>query len=276
MYTKQDIINDLKKAGLKREDTVLVHSSYKAMAGDKGIEGGAETILDALMEYFGEDGLLIFPSLTYKYGWLINDDGVMHNPANGKKEGFREFGVNFDVRTAECHNIGILPSLFIKREGIVRSLCPTSSVAAYGKDAASFCEGHEKTSAFSVDSPWGKLYDRDTKFLFIGTGIACNTYMHALEERANVPDLIAPYLFEFTVTDYDDNVHSVKYRRHTPGHNHYYNKVEKEFLKEGIARMAKIASADVHIIDGKKETDYMMQRLKDEPYLFTKGYCGNE
>ena len=276
MYTKQDFINDFIRMGLNEDDTVFVHSSYKAIAGDTGIDGGADTIIDALIEYFGEKGLVVFPSLTWKNGWLINDKGEMTNPANGRPEGFKEYGTNFDVKNSPCHDLGIIPELFRQREGVVRSLCPTSSVAAYGKDAEVFCQGHEKTSAFDWSSPWGKLYQRDAKFLFIGTGIACNTFMHVLEEKANVPGLIVDYVFEFTVTDYDGKVHPVEYRRHFPGHNHFYDKIESEFIKEGIAKVDKFGSADVHIIDGKKETDYMMQRLKDEPYLFTKGYCGNE
>ena len=50
MYTKQYFIDELKRLGFKRTDTVLVHSSYKKIAGDVGIEGGGDTVIDAFIE----------------------------------------------------------------------------------------------------------------------------------------------------------------------------------------------------------------------------------
>ena len=49
MYSKQDLMNDLKEMGLQPTDTVLVHSSYKSIVGDRGIEGGAGTVIDAFI-----------------------------------------------------------------------------------------------------------------------------------------------------------------------------------------------------------------------------------
>ena len=46
----------------KPSDTVLVHSSMKSIGK---VEGGADTVLDVLMDYFGKTGLLVFPTLTY-------------------------------------------------------------------------------------------------------------------------------------------------------------------------------------------------------------------
>ena len=51
-YTKEDLIKDLDRLGIDRNGTLLVHSSYKSI-GD--VEGGGETVIDALMEYM-KDG----------------------------------------------------------------------------------------------------------------------------------------------------------------------------------------------------------------------------
>ena len=50
MYTKQDLKDHLIAMDLKPTDAVMMHSSMKAI-GD--VEGGADTVLDALMEYLG-------------------------------------------------------------------------------------------------------------------------------------------------------------------------------------------------------------------------------
>lgn len=59
MYSKNDLIDAFIRLGIRREDTLLVHSSMKAIGE---VEGRAETVLDAFIEYM-EPGLLIFPPI---------------------------------------------------------------------------------------------------------------------------------------------------------------------------------------------------------------------
>ena len=110
-YTKQTLQQDLAAMGLTGTETILIHSSMKSIGA---VEGGADTVLDALMEFFAE-GLLLLPTHTWRF---INEENQM-----------------FDVRRSPCC-VGILPELFRQRPGVVRSLHPTHSMAAYGKDAA--------------------------------------------------------------------------------------------------------------------------------------------
>lgn len=51
MYTKEELKQQLRSAGLTGKETVLIHSSMKAIGG---VEDGADTVLDAWMEYFAE------------------------------------------------------------------------------------------------------------------------------------------------------------------------------------------------------------------------------
>ena len=55
MYTKEDLKEYLKAMGLTGKETILVHSSMKSIGE---VEGRADTVLDALIEYF-KDGLLL-------------------------------------------------------------------------------------------------------------------------------------------------------------------------------------------------------------------------
>lgn len=55
MYTKEMLKEQLHEMGLKPADAVMVHSSMKSIGE---VEGRADTVLDALMEYF-TDGLLM-------------------------------------------------------------------------------------------------------------------------------------------------------------------------------------------------------------------------
>jgi len=276
MITKQDLMRDLARMGLARTDTVFVHSSYKKIAGDVGVEGGAETVVDAFIEYFASEGLVVFPAMSWKLGYLINDRGAIRHPGLGAAEGFYEFGNHFDVRTTPCHGLGIIPELFRQREGVVRSLCPTSSVCAMGRDAAEFCAGHEHAETpLNWASPWGRLAQRKAKILFLGTGMICNTFLHVIEEYAEVPGLLLPYIWKYTVTDYAGNTFPVEFKRHEPNHNWYYDKVEPELVAAGIAKKVTFGCADTHLVDAAAEAEYMVRRLKDTPMLFTAAYNSN-
>ncbi len=93
-YTKLDLLQDLADMGLTGQETILIHSSMKSIGP---VDGGADTVLDALMEFF-RPGLLLLPTHTWR---TIN----AANPV-------------FDVCTSPCC-VGILPELFRQRPGVV-------------------------------------------------------------------------------------------------------------------------------------------------------------
>ena len=61
MYTKQDLIQCLIDMGLQSNDALMVHSSMKSIGP---VEGGADTVVDAFMEYL-KDGLFMTPTHTW-------------------------------------------------------------------------------------------------------------------------------------------------------------------------------------------------------------------
>lgn len=273
MLTKQDLINDLIKMGIEETNTVFIHSSYKHIAGLEGVKGGAETVAQAFIDYISPKGLMVFPAMSWKLGWLVNDAGDYIPPYEGPREGFYPYGTAYNVRTTPTSDIGIIPEVARQLPGAVRSLCPTSSVCAFGADAKEFCAGHEYApSPLSFKSPWGKLYERKAKIIFLGTTMCCNTFLHAVEDYADLPGLFTPYLWEYTVEDYDGNVFPVSFHRHEPGHNHYYIKIQQDLIDRGIARVVKFGHAECQLVDAAAEADYVLERLKENPALFTHEY----
>ena len=61
MYTKEALKAQLKQMGIKPTDTVVIHTSMKAI-GD--VEGGPDGVLDAFCEYLS-DGLFLVPTHTW-------------------------------------------------------------------------------------------------------------------------------------------------------------------------------------------------------------------
>lgn len=120
MYTKAELKQQLQNAGLTGKETILIHSSMKAIGE---VESGADTVLDAWMEYFA-DGLLLLPTHTWAN---VNAEHPV-----------------YDYRsTPSC--VGLLTNLFRLRAGVVRSLHPTHSLAGFGKGAAEYLAGRTRT-----------------------------------------------------------------------------------------------------------------------------------
>lgn len=248
MHTPDSLKADLKVLGLKPEDTVMIHSSMKSLGK---IENGAEGFLQTLAEYFAP-GLVAFPTLSWN---LVN----YRQPV-------------YSVRDTPC-TTGLLPELFRKFPGVRRSLHPTHSIAALGKDAETFLAGHEKfDSPCHRNSPWGRLADRDAKILFIGTTIVCNTFLHGVEEWLPVPGMLTEAAESLVVFDYDGNRIEVPSRRHDDDHSEFYDRVENLFRENGALSEGTLGDAHVFILQAKAAGDLVYSLLKKEPLFFTAGF----
>ncbi len=214
------LIKDLENSNIKRTDKVLIHSSCKSIGLD------AVDILDTLIYYF-KDGLLLFP--THTWGYIKNDGDV------------------FDVKNS-IPNVGILPTLFLKREGVIRSLHPTHSMAGIGNLAKEYLKGEE-----NIDTPcspkgvYGRLFDIDAKILLIGVNHVKNTYIHSVEESFDVKNRIAENITNFKIIDYDNNIFPIKMHKHYctlhPHVSECYQKLDPIFLELGLEKKTKFNNA---------------------------------
>ena len=60
---KEEIVLKLRGVGLEKGDAVMVHTSLKRMGY---ICGGAQTVIEALMEVVGENGTIMMPTQSWK------------------------------------------------------------------------------------------------------------------------------------------------------------------------------------------------------------------
>ncbi len=249
MYAKSDLLNNLKDMHIDPCGTLLVHSSMKAIGE---VEGGADTVLDALTEYM-KDGLLVLPTHTWRQ---MNKTYTV-----------------FDSRT-EPSCVGLLTNLFLKRDGVIRSLHPTHSVAAIGRDAESYTSGEETTrTPCSRNGCWGKLYDRKAQILFLGCSLKSNTYLHGVEEWVDTPNRLDPESQDFTVIDRDGKTHIVPQFRHCTidpvvDPSEHYDKMEPIFQEGGAVTYGVFGDARCIIGDAVKMADLTIPYLKDDPHIF--------
>ena len=165
MVTRQDFYNALRELGVSEGDSLLTHSSFKSLGG---VENGAEDIVGAMFDAVGEEGTVIFPTLCQQ------DWGNVY--ANW----------HMDAKS----DVGYLTEYFRKLPGATRSNQATHSVAAKGKLGKYITKTHGITgkrygifgeTPFSADSPWEKMYNLNTKMLFLGVGIRKCTLRHYVE-----------------------------------------------------------------------------------------------
>jgi aminoglycoside N3'-acetyltransferase len=167
--TYPDIVDGLQQLGVKRGAVVEVHSSLSAFGW---VEGGAETVLAALMDVVSPAGTLVMSAYPVSPALPLTDED-------------RALGITWKVRKlpmngSERTGMGLIADTFRQRadvecgDGFFRT-------CAWGQDAEWHCEGYRGLLAL------------DGWCLLLGVGIDRCSSMHAAED-APLPVDIAAYM----------------------------------------------------------------------------------
>lgn len=247
MLLKKEIKEILSNLGIKPTDTVLIHSGLKSIGE---IEGNAEGLLDALMEYLSE-GLLIFPT----HSWAtMKEDGMIFNADT----------------TESC--VGALTNIARKTKGFIRSLHPTHSVCAYGKKAQEYVN-HDlnSTTPVSPNGCFGVLKDYNAKILFIGAPLSKNTFIHSIEEEFDVNDRFTSHIYHFISKNNDKTVDYYMPKHYSTLSAHiseHYEKLLPIFLRKNIGQKFMLGNAVSYMIDAKKSHELVCDILKQDIHAF--------
>lgn len=179
---KQDLADAFRAVGLNRGDDVFMHSSMSAFGT---IVGGPPTVIEALRKTLGVQGVIAMPAY----------------PMAGSFYEYQKKRRTFDARS-DRSGMGAITETFRKMEGTWRSVHPTHSVCANGKNAAGFVADHEKClTPFTLGSPFEKAVEQNFKLLLFGVNFGPVTIYHVLEDRLGKD-------YPFRV--YDERVHSIQ------------------------------------------------------------------
>lgn len=182
IVVRQDILHALAQIGVKKGQTVMVHTSLSSLGF---VCGGAQVVIEALLEQVGSDGTIMMPTQSWKN--LDPTAGVHWQEPENWWPIIRENWPAYDRRITPTNTMGAVAEMFRLWPGTLRSDHPARSVAANGRYAEYLTREHDLSNIFGEDSPIGKLYQLDGYVLLIGVGYDKNTSLHLADVRATYP-----------------------------------------------------------------------------------------
>jgi aminoglycoside 3-N-acetyltransferase len=247
IVTQSKIIEQLREIGLKNGEVIMLHSSLSKMGY---VEGGAQTVIDSLLKVIGDEGTLVmpaFPAIGFNYDYL------MTNPI-------------FDLSNTPS-KMGIITEVFRNMKLVKRSLHPTDSVCALGKQADYLTKDHvNQLTPYNKNSPFYRLCELKAKIILIGVDLNSLTNFHTLEDA--VPDfefsVYHQILFDTQLIDENGKTLIMKTKVHNPvfSKKRKCNDFIKPFIDAGFMRSFNIGLANCYCIEADKLHTWMLENYK--------------
>ena len=241
-----ELVLNFQKLGLTNGDVLLVHSSYKSFGG---VEGGPQTVIDALRSILTEEGTLIVPTFNYDF-------------CNGKP---------FDVKKTPS-KMGIISELVRTNSNSKRTLDPVFSFTILGKHR-DYLANLRNDHSFGPNSIFAKLRELDAKIMIIG--LAYNesmTFFHHIEETQGCD---YRYFKEFrgSITDYDDEQDGkivLFVRDIERGVQNAVDKMGLIMEQEGIVKKTTIGESEIKLMKANDVYQRTVEEMKKNPYILIK------
>jgi len=236
----KDVVAGLQKLGLSRGDLVEVHSSLSSLGW---VEGGAETVIAALIEVVGEGGTIVMSAYNV-------------SPAIPVTEEERSRGIGWKVRILDLDSneptgMGAVADTFRKRPNVV---CGTGlhRTCAWGRDARAHTEGYEN------------LVAADGWVLLVGVDIYRCSSLH-VAERVPIPEAITDRFLipDEILRDYPEEQWAIGYGS-VPGDP--WGTAWREAQERGLVRTAKIGEATCHLFKARELVLLYEDLRRSDPY----------
>lgn len=225
-----NIAEQLRAVGLSGNETILMHSSMRAIA-----HRDADELIDCFKDYF-KSGLFCIPTHT----WAFLDDEYVLDLQNPKT----------------C--IGCLPNHAIIRQDAFISMHPTHSMAVFGgSDRAEDFIKEEiySTTPTPINGCYGKICTEGGYILLAGVKHNRNTYIHAIEEMLGVPNRLSDEYKAVKIRDRAGKVYDRSIRPHKAvgigDVSLNYVKYEEAFRYHGVIKDCYIGNAKSMLCDAK-------------------------
>ena len=233
--SRSQLSKQLRDLGVEPGSVLLVHISFSRI---RPVEDGPQGLIAALRLALGPEGTLVMPSMT-------EDDD---HP--------------FDPKTTPCIGMGIVPDMFWRFRGVLRSDNP-SAFAAVGKQATRIIAPHPIDPPHGLDSPVGRVYELDGQVLLLGVGHDANTTIHLAELLAGVRYRRKNYVTVVkegkpTRVDYQEIDHCCQ----------NFNLVDRWLEEEGFQRKGDVGHAEARLAQSQNIIAVVTEQLRMNETIF--------
>ena len=236
---KSDLVDLLRQGSVDQTRLLMMHSSLHSLGR---VDGGAETVIDAVLEVLGEDGTLMVPTFNYVLETDVFDPATVHSQT------------------------GLITNTLRKRPEAVRSLHPTYSVAAIGRQAEEFTREHWNAESVGIDSPIDRIARAGGFILLLGVKHDTDSTMHVGESYAQAPYRGVPYDPNFPrtarVRTPSGEVVTVDLNDE-PGCSTGFGVIEMPLRQRGLIRDFKIEAAKCQLLRGLDVIETTVEVLKE-------------
>ncbi len=254
VLTKNDFKMAFAQMGIRKGMLVYVQSSLRPFGW---VVGGAQTILDALMETVTYDGTIVMPAFTknlsdpsmYKAGTVPRDCW----------EEIRESALPFNKRLSAAANMGEVTAQFMRNEAVLRSSHPAYSFLAWGKYAKLIVEKHPLHFGLSKDSPLSKIVDLNGFVLMAGMNYdKCELFHLAQYSNKACPIRVMTYPVEKA-----GNVHWIK-MLDKEFSDASYKQIGKLMEERGVVKSLEIGNTVCRLFSSREALNSAVAYLNQE------------
>lgn len=178
--TRQRLAETLRKIGVRSDQIIEVHARLSSF---DWLIGGAQTIVDTLMEIAGETGTIMMP--MHHIGNSEPSDWENPPVAPSLYRLVRDAIPPYNPEINDITGMGDVAENFRRRPGVLISHHPEVSYAAWGRYAKLLCNHQSYHFPLAEESPAARLYEMKGNVLLIGCDFDTATCLHLAEYKTD-------------------------------------------------------------------------------------------
>jgi aminoglycoside 3-N-acetyltransferase len=176
---------ELRSLGVRPGSVLLTHCSMREVGA---VDGGARTLVNALLQVLGKSGTLVVPAQTRSKSASSSDFlRAVSGLSPRERDRYLELLPGFDPAASPSEGMGVLAEEVRTYPGSSRSAHPSTSFAAVGRHAAELTASHSLESFLGDDSPLGWMYRAEAFVLLLGVDYDKCTAFHLGEDWSTAP-----------------------------------------------------------------------------------------
>eukprot|EP01052_Picozoa_sp_SAG31_P035409 SAG31_NODE_4269_length_3392_cov_1.946250_1_plen_330_part_00 len=254
--TTQQLRDGFAKLGLAEGDCVLVHSAMRTIGT---VEGGAQSVVAAILDLIGPTGTLCAPTFCF-YNEAVDERGEVPLIDN----------------SADKTEMGSIAETTRLWPGALRSTAFRHSVAAVGRRAKQITEVDPRLCCFDMRSVFGQMLCYNTKIVLLGLNYtnctACHfgeftieaPYRTTLRKVVNVKQQDGSVVEGVEMTDYQPkpSADGSYYGDRGPD----FNRIGQDLERKGLVAMNAIGNAACRCFKMRDLIDEVVEQAKADPF----------